>query len=219
MQYRIRSVPDLNYDANGTPPMGELLLRGGNITPGYFKDELLTKEAIHNGWLHTGDIVELLENGGIKIIDRIKQLFKLAQGEYISPAYIESIINSSPLVAQSFVVGRPDEAFPVAVLVPDKDRIHGWIKTVGLGDMTYEIVCKSDLLYNTLMKQITELFDSSKVRGYERVKVIHVEHEPFTVENQLLTVTSKLKRNVLSTKYKDTIDEMYQKLKTITPKM
>ncbi|KAK2197102.1 bifunctional AMP-binding [Babesia duncani] len=213
LQFRIRSVPDLNYCADRKPIRGELLMRGVHVTPGYFKNKALTDEVLEDGWLHTGDIVEMLENGSIRIIDRIKLLFKLAQGEYISPTYIESIINGCPLIAQSFISGKPDEMCPVAIIVPDEERIKFWKNENGMADKTFEEICKTEKLRLAILEEIAQRSLESQLRGYEKVKAIHITHEPFTVENGLLTSTQKLRRHELTLRYGPHIDNLYNEIK------
>ncbi|KAK1441718.1 long-chain-fatty-acid-CoA ligase [Babesia gibsoni] len=217
-EFRLRFVPDMEYFADADPPKGELLLRGGSITHGYYRNEKITKETIINGWFYTGDIVEILPSGAIRVIDRAKNVFKLAQGEYISPEYVESIISLSPLVAQVVVFGRSDEVAPVAVVVPDEDTVKQWKAAHGMGKDNFEVVCRSDALREAILKDMDRLFTENGVRGYEKVKVIYVEHELFSVDNSLLTVTAKLRRHQLRSKYVKQIDEMYKEVRKMTKK-
>ena len=86
LKARIRDIPEMNYFSTDNPPRGELQLKGHCIFKGYFKNPEKTREAItEDGWLNTGDVVEVFPNGAIKIIDRAKNIFKLSQGEYVAP--------------------------------------------------------------------------------------------------------------------------------------
>jgi len=100
---------------------GEILVRGPCVFKGYYKDEKKTRETIdEEGWLHSGDIGLWTVNGQLKIIDRKKNLFKLAQGEYIAAEKIENIISQSRFIAQAFVYGDSYKSYLVAIIVPDE---------------------------------------------------------------------------------------------------
>ncbi|GIX65823.1 fatty acyl-CoA synthetase 3 [Babesia caballi] len=212
-EFRVRSVPDMLYYADAQPPRGELMIRGSNVMKGYYRNEQGTQEAMTDGWLHTGDVVEIQPNGAIRIIDRVKNVFKLAQGEYVSPEQVESIINLSTLVAQSFVFGRADEAYPVAVVVPYEEMLPRWRVANGLSDMSFEELCKTPELRQAVQSDIARLFDENGLRGYERVKAICLSPELFSVENELLTVTAKLRRHKLRERYAAEIETLYQELR------
>jgi long-chain acyl-CoA synthetase len=94
----LEEVPDMGYNPLGTPPCGEICIRGKTVFTGYYKNPELTKEAIKDGWFHTGDIGEMLPNGIVKIIDRKKNLIKLSQGEYIALEYLENVYTITPIV-------------------------------------------------------------------------------------------------------------------------
>nr|PVC54237.1 long-chain-fatty-acid--CoA ligase [Theileria orientalis] len=213
-QFRLRSIPELKYFVNEKPMRGELLIRGTNVSAGYFKMDELTKETFKDGWLYTGDVVELMENGSIKVIDRIKQVFKLAQGEYVAPEYVESIINSCMFVAQSYVVGNSDESYPVGVVVPDEEALGPWKKGNGMANATLEELAQSPELKKFLFEEVQRVLAAANVKGFQRVKAIHLHGELFSVENDMLTVTFKLKRNTIRKKFETVVDEMYKSLKS-----
>uniref|UniRef100_A0A674MBH8 Long-chain-fatty-acid--CoA ligase n=1 Tax=Takifugu rubripes TaxID=31033 RepID=A0A674MBH8_TAKRU len=141
---KLVDVAEMNYLAvNGE---GEVCVSGPNVFQGYLHDPEKTAEAIDaHGWLHTGDIGKWLPNGTLKIIDRKKHIFKLAQGEYIAPEKIENIYARSSAVAQIYVHGDSLQAFLVAVVVPDPDFLCGWAKmTLGLQG-SYEELCSKEV--------------------------------------------------------------------------
>ncbi|XP_954248.1 long-chain-fatty-acid--coa ligase 5, putative [Theileria annulata] len=199
MEFRLKSLPDYNYYTTDKIPKGELLLRGHNIVSSYFNDEVTNKESFdENKWFLTGDIAELLPNGAIRIIDRRKNIFKLSQGEYISPEKIESILNTVPIICQSYVTGKSHFLKPVAVVVPDEFELELWSKKYGFSNLDRKEQCNLKELQEYMSKEIEKVFHNSDVKGFEKIKNFYIEHEMFTIENNLLTTTSKLKRYVLS---------------------
>ena len=92
-EVKLVSVPELDYYAHGAHPKGEICIRGTSVFSGYYKDEEATKEVLDaNGWLHSGDIGEMDQFGRIRVIDRIKNIFKLSQGEFVSSELVEDAI-------------------------------------------------------------------------------------------------------------------------------
>ena len=101
---------------------GEILCKGPNVMKGYFKDSKLTSKTIKNGFLHTGDIGEIDDEGFLKITDRKKQLFKTSGGKYIAPQVIENRMKRSPFIEQIMVIGE-GEKMPSALIQPDFEYI------------------------------------------------------------------------------------------------
>mmetsp|Transcript_27469 Transcript_27469/g.43279 ORF Transcript_27469/g.43279 Transcript_27469/m.43279 type:complete len:709 (-) Transcript_27469:102-2228(-) len=218
----LQSVPDMGYlhtdaahgEDRGTPceGRGEICLRGHNVFMGYYKDEKKTKETIDaDGWLHTGDIGIWLPNGALKIVDRKKNLFKLAQGEYVAPEKLENIYGKSSLVGQVFVYGDSLQASLVAVVVPDEQGLAAWAQAKGLAGDAAKL-CALPELRADVLADILRVGKESKLHGFEIARAVHLDPEPFSMENGLITTTFKLKRDVAKKHYRLQIDAMYDSL-------
>ena len=121
-------LPEMNLVVS-RDKRGEVLIGGNNIFKGYLKDEEKTKAALDaDGWYHTGDIGVFEANGTLKVVDRVKNIFKLQQGEYIAPEKIENIYVRSKYVAQVFVYGNSYKSSLIGVIVPEETVLFEWAK-------------------------------------------------------------------------------------------
>jgi len=131
LEYKLEDVADMNYtsedkdkDTKLPAPRGEVCIRGHAVFLGYYKDRSKTSETIDkDGWLHTGDVGTILPNGALKIIDRKKNIFKLSQGEYVSPEKVENTYARAKGVAEVFLHGESLQNYAMAIVVPDKDAL------------------------------------------------------------------------------------------------
>ncbi|CAM6017999.1 unnamed protein product [Sphagnum balticum] len=210
---RLESVPELNYDAlSTTTPRGEICIRGSSLFSGYYKREDLTKEVLIDGWFHTGDIGEWQPNGAMKIIDRKKNIFKLSQGEYVAVENLENIFLQCPAIDAIWVYGNSFESTLVAVAVPNEKVLMDWAATNGENG-NFETLCNSQKACEFILTEVNATGKSAGVKGFEYIRGVHLEAQPFDVERDLTTPTFKLKRPQLLKYYQKEVDALYANMK------
>nr|XP_045249051.1 long-chain-fatty-acid--CoA ligase 1 isoform X3 [Macaca fascicularis] len=208
---KLVDVEEMNYMA--AEGEGEVCVKGPNVFQGYLKDPAKTAEALDkDGWLHTGDIGKWLPNGTLKIIDRKKHIFKLAQGEYIAPEKIENIYIRSEAIAQVFVHGESLQAFLIAIVVPDVETLRPWAQKRGF-DGSFEELCRNKDVKKAILEDMVRLGKDSGLKPFEQVKGIALHPELFSIDNGLLTPTMKAKRPELRNYFRSQIDELYSTIK------
>ena len=194
---------------------GEILCRGRNVMLGYYRDEQATKEAIEpDGWLHTGDIGELDQDGYLRITDRKKELIVTSYGKNVAPQPIEEAIKRSRLVDQVALVGD-GRKFMLALVVPEFERLAEWGRGKGLDfsrpeELTGDPTAESHILA-AMDRELQEF------SGYERPKRVILLDEPFTIEAGTLTPTQKIRRKVVVERYADRIEQVYEEARRDMP--
>uniref|UniRef100_A0A8C7LAE7 Arachidonate--CoA ligase n=1 Tax=Oncorhynchus kisutch TaxID=8019 RepID=A0A8C7LAE7_ONCKI len=207
---KLVDVAEKNYFARKGE--GEVCVKGPNVFKGYLKDPERTAETLDtDGWLHTGDIGRWLPNGTLKIIDRKKHIFKLAQGEYISPEKIENIYIRCEPVTQLYVHGDSLQSCLVAIVVPDPETMPAWALKKGM-EGSYRDLCKNTVLKKAIMEDLQRLGKASGLHSFEQVKNIHIHNEQFSIQNGLLTPTLKAKRPELREFFKEKIEDLYENI-------
>lgn len=212
---KLRDVPAMNYRSTDQPyPRGEICFKGASIFKGYYKEPEKTAEALSaDGWCFTGDIGYWDEKGRLRIIDRVKNIFKLAQGEYIAPEKIEIVYAKHEIISQSFVYGDSLQSTLVSIIVPDKAPFMKWASTAGFSaTKTFEELCTDPAVCKAVQKVLEAYGRSNGLKGFENVKAVSLDTEPFSAENGILTPTFKLKRHDAKIKYKSVIDQMYSSM-------
>ncbi|MEA2346766.1 MAG: long-chain acyl-CoA synthetase, partial [Thermoleophilaceae bacterium] len=187
---------------------GELLVRGPIVMKGYRNDPEKTAEAVTaDGWMQTGDIAEIDEDGYVKIVDRKKELIINAAGKNMSPANIEQRIKaSSPLIGQACAIGdrRP---YNVALIVLDPDACAQYASEHGLDDASAEALSQNDGVQQEVARGVDDANGKlSRVEQIKRFKIVPLDWEPGGDE---LTPTMKLKRKPIVEKYGDEIEALY----------
>ncbi|KAJ8645698.1 hypothetical protein MRB53_007446 [Persea americana] len=212
IEARLESIPEMGYDALSTIPRGEICLRGKTLFSGYHKRPDLTEDVLIDGWFHTGDIGEWQPNGAMKIIDRKKNIFKLSQGEYVAVENLESTYNRCSLITSIWVYGNSFESFLVGVTVPDQKALEDWASANHeTGD--FASLCNNTKARSYILDELNKTGQRHELRGFEMLKAIHLEPNPFDIDRDLITPTFKLKRPQLLKYYKDRIDELYNEAK------
>lgn len=213
-EVKLVDVPEMNYTSDDQPyPRGEICVRGPIVFQGYFKDEVQTREVLdEEGWLHTGDIGLWSPGGRLKIIDRKKNIFKLAQGEYIASEKIENVYAKCQFVAQCFVYGDSFNSSLVAIVCVDPDMLKAWAAKEGIKFGSLEQLCNDPRAKAAVLADMDATGKNAQLRGFEFVRSITLVAEPFTMENGLLTPTFKIKRPQAKAYFAKAIADMYEEI-------
>ena len=213
----IKSVPDLGYTIDDVIdgincPAGEICLKGPLIFDGYYKnDEENEKSFDKDGYFHTGDVGRIFPNlgNGLKIVDRVKEIFKLSQGEYIIPAKLETVYSKSNFIQQIMIYGNSSMNNIIAIICPDKKRCAD-----ALGISVEELVKDEENkeLQNLFIDDLLKLANEAKFNGLEKVKYVLITFEGFTVSNTCMTPTMNIVRKKVELRFKNRIDKIYESI-------
>ena len=188
---------------------GEILVKGPNVMQGYYKQPALTAEVLlPDGWLHTGDIGELIEGKYLKITDRKKEIFKTSVGKYVAPQVVETKLKESFFVEQVVVVGD-GQKYAAALVVPSFDALREWCKIESISFEDNSKMIENERVVLKIKDEIEKA--NQDLAPYERVKKFHLLAEPFSVENNQLTPSLKPKRRVIQAQYAAEIKGLFAK--------
>src|SRR5205823_3140332 len=187
---------------------GEVLIRSDFVMLGYRNQPEKTAETVDSeGWLHTGDIGELDEDGYVRLVDRKKELIINAAGKNMSPANIESAIKTAtPLIGQAVAIGdrRP---YNTALIVLDVDFAPQWARQRGIEDTSLASLAGDERVRAALQEGIDAA--NAKLSRVEQIKRFHVVAGDWPPDGDELTATMKLKRKAIAEKYRSEIEAMY----------
>lgn len=190
-------------------PDGEILTRGPHVMLGYYKNPEATAEVIDSeGWLHTGDIGYLQDGQYLKITDRKKEIFKLSNGKYIAPQYIETKLNETDFIEASFVVGA-DQKIAGAIIIPALGALKAWATRNKLSWSTPEELITLPQVQKLLHDEVENV--NATIAAHEAIKVYRIMLDEWTADNGLLSQTLKLKRRNLYKRYGSLIEDMFAK--------
>jgi long-chain acyl-CoA synthetase len=185
---------------------GELLVRGGNVTAGYYKEPQLTAETFDaEGWLHSGDVAAIDADGFIKIVDRKKEIIITAGGKNIAPSNIENMLKQKPLIGQACIIGdrRP---FVSALVVLDGESLVPWAQQ---RQLPADLVALAS--HPAVLAEIQGYVDeiNRRLNNVERIKKFTILPSEWTADSGELTPTLKMKRKVVNQRYAEAIEKMY----------
>ncbi|WP_119729676.1 AMP-dependent synthetase/ligase [Thermomonospora amylolytica] len=186
---------------------GEVLVKGVNVLRGYWHNETATKEAIEDGWFHTGDLGALDEDGFLKITGRKKEILVTAGGKNVAPAPLEDRLRAHPLVSQCLVVGD-GRKFISALITLDAEAAGPWLKAHGRSeDLTVDQLREDPDVIAAIDAAVAEANKSvSKAEAIKKYRILNVD---FTEESGHLTPSLKVKRNVVIRDFADEIEALY----------
>ncbi len=182
---------------------GEILIKGENVMMGYYKNEELTQKTITNGYLHSGDIGKLDDDGFLYITDRKKEMFKTSGGKYIAPTALESELKQSRFIEQVMVIGE-GQKMPAALIQINFEFVNEWAKRKGY---TINDVSSDYNLIDRIQEEVDE--HNQKFGKWEQIKRFEITPDEWTIDDGLLTPTLKMKRKNIRNKYKDLYDKIY----------
>jgi long-chain acyl-CoA synthetase len=194
-----------------TAPDGEVLTRGPNVMKGYWRNPQATAETIRDGWLHTGDLGVIDADGFLKITGRKKELMVLSNGKKVAPAQIEGLLLADPCIDQAVIYGE-GRNFLTALVVPHWDNVRKALAASGNALPEGAPDPASAAVHELLEKRISAAL--TDVSNAEQVRRFLVLPQPFSIANDELTVSLKLRRNVILNHYGAQLEALYKQDKT-----
>ena len=191
---------------------GEILVRGELVTHGYWRNPEETARTIKDGWLHTGDIGHIDEDGHIVITDRKKDIIVLDKGDNVSPQRVEGMLCLEPEIHQAMVSGDR-KPYLVGLIVPDAEWARGWAEANSIaltGDDASVLAALHDnpAFCRAVMDAVDRV--NTRLSVIEKVRRISLADAPFTVENEMMTPTLKIRRHKIRAMYGDRLEKLYK---------
>lgn len=187
---------------------GEILTRGPHIMLGYYKDPEYTKEVIDSeGWFYTGDIGYMQDGKYLKITDRKKEIFKLSAGKYVAPQVIENYLKDSSYIENCIVIGA-NRKFASAIITPNISKLHYWAAKHKIDYTSNEELISNKEVIGKIHSEVEKV--NARLAPHEQIKKERLVCDEWSVANNTLSQTLKLKRAVLNKKYAHIIEEIYK---------
>ena len=207
----IRKKEDKNAGKNEgkASEKGELLVRGGNVMRGYYQRQDATERAIDaDGWLHTGDRGTVDEEGYVTILGRVEEQIKTSTGEWVSPVPIEQNLSRHGLVDHALIIAE-GRSYVTCLLFPDSEALMAMKAKYSMSQVSDEEFLESKLVRQAMQRHISQI--NRHLNEWERVRAYRFVLESLSPESGELTPTLKIRRDLVMKKYKDVIQDMYEK--------
>ncbi|MDP1726153.1 MAG: long-chain fatty acid--CoA ligase [Bacteroidota bacterium] len=185
---------------------GEILVKGPNVMLGYYKNSAETNKTIIDGWLHTGDIGEMVEGRFLKITDRKKEIFKTSGGKYIAPQPIENALKQSMFIEQVMVVGE-SQKFPGALIVPAFLHLKSWCKIHNIPYTSDADIINNKQVQQRIWREVEKV--NLSLSHFEMVKKIALVDREWTIDKNELTPKLSLRRKLIAQNFSKQIAEIY----------
>ncbi|RMF65159.1 MAG: long-chain fatty acid--CoA ligase, partial [Calditrichaeota bacterium] len=189
-------------------PDGEVLYRGKNVMKGYYKNPDATAEAIDkDGWLYTGDVGEIDEDNFLRITDRKKDLIITAGGKNIAPQFVERTIKTSRYISQCMAYGDRKK-YLVALITLDQPQVEQWATEQGIQYNSWEELAQHPKVRELIAREVEE--KNKQLASFETIKKFIIVTQDFSIDGGELTPTLKVKRKVVTERFRDQLEALYQ---------
>jgi long-chain acyl-CoA synthetase len=185
---------------------GEILQKGESVFVGYYRNPEATKEAVVDGWLHTGDIGELDEDGNLKLTDRKKDIIITAGGKNIAPSEIENKLKFSPFIKEAIVIGDARKYLTCLIQI-ELENVENWAQSNKIAYTTYKSLATHPDVHRLIQKEVDHA--NSHFARVETIKKFIILDKELDPDDEELTATMKVRRAMIETKFKDIIEKMY----------
>jgi long-chain acyl-CoA synthetase len=185
---------------------GEILLKGPHVFLGYYKNPERTAQTIVDGWLHTGDVGRMDEEGFVTITDRMKDIIITAGGKNVTPSEIENQLKFSPYISDAVIIGDQRKFLSCLVMI-DHETVAQFAQEKNVPFTNFASLCRAKEVQDLIWSEIERV--NKQFARVETIKKFRLIEQLLTAEDEELTPTMKLKRTFVNRKYKDVIDGMY----------
>ncbi|KZP02330.1 acetyl-CoA synthetase-like protein, partial [Athelia psychrophila] len=205
-------IPEAGYSASGSPPQGEVCIRGPSVTKEYYKrDDLNHDETIFtkDGWLRTGDVGQWNPDGTMSLMDRIKNLVELASGDYIALERLESIYRSCSLVANICVYASTDANKPIAIIIPHEQNLRTMLPTSVDPSQGLSSLCREKKIQELVLKECNVTGKNNGFQPMETLQAVVLTPDEWTPESGLVNAAQKIQRKKISNLFAEEIEASY----------